>query len=325
MRPRRVPLVLLFLGPLFGSPGCRPDIDAPLSLVADARILALQAEPAEAPPGESVSYQALVASPTGTVSGTSIAWAFCTLPKPPGENNVVNSACLTEELVPAGPPGPSLVAATPAAGCALFGPAAPPPARPRDPDATGGYYQPLRASPMDTRDQGSAIFLSRITCELAQASAQVAAEFRARYRPNRNPRLVPASLRASLAANRQPVALDQLPTGQRIRFEIDWQADAAETYPVFDPLTQSLVDHRETLRVSWFATAGAFAVEHTSRSEEDPALSSDNVWTAPAVPGPVYLWVVLRDARGGSDFASYALAVANHENGSASGLKSRVN
>lgn len=294
--------------------GCRPDIDAPLSLVTDTRILAVQAEPAEAAPGETVSYQALVVSPTGTVAGAPVAWSFCTLAKPPGENSVVNPACLTEGLAPAGPTGPVLVAATPAEGCALFGPAAPPPARPRDPDATGGYYQPLRA----TFDPGPAIFLSRITCELAQASAQVAAEFRARYRPNRNPRLVPASLRASLIAapgpvpgeEGQPVALDRLPAGQRVRFEIDWQADAAETYPVFDPLTQSLIDHRETLRVSWFATAGAFAAEHTGRGEEDTALSSDNVWTAPAGAGPVDLWVVLRDARGGSDFASYTLTVA---------------
>ena len=313
MRSRRAAPALLLLGSVFalgGVSGCRPEIDAPLSLVTDVRILAVQAEPAEAAPGEAVSYQALVASPAGTVAGASIAWAFCTLPKPPGENNVVDPACLTEGLAPAGPTGPSLVAATPAAGCALFGPAAPPPARPRDPDATGGYYQPLRA----TLDQGSAIFLSRITCELAQASAQVAAEFRARYRQNRNPRLVPASLRAAAPGPGpveawQPVALDRLPAGQRIRFEIDWQADAAETYPVFDPLTQSLVDHRETLRVSWFATAGAFTAERTGRGEEDTALSSDNVWLAPAGPGPVDLWVVLRDARGGSDFASYTLTV----------------
>lgn len=318
MRSRRAALTVILFGPVFGfgvlvgSSGCRPEIDTPLSLITDTRILAVQAEPAEAAPGETVSYQVLVASPAGTVAGASIAWSFCTLPKPPSENNVVDPGCLAEGLAPAGPAGPSLVAATPAAGCALFGPAAPPPARPRDPDATGGYYQPLRA----TLDQDSAIFLSRISCELAQASAQVAAEFRARYRQNRNPRLVPASLRALAAGSGpveawQPVALDQLPAGQRIRFEIDWQADAAETYPVFDPFTQSLIDRRETLRVSWFSTAGAFAAEHTGRSEEDTALSSDNVWTAPAGPGPVALWVVLRDARGGIDFASYTVAVAS--------------
>lgn len=322
MRRSRVPRVAPFFGRRFGLAGlvvlvslagCRPDLDAPLSLITDTRILAVQAEPAEAAPGETVSYQALVASPAGTVAGTAIAWSFCTVPKPPGENNVVDPACLAAGLVPAGPPGPALVAATPAAGCALFGPAAPPPARPRDPDVTGGYYQPLRAA-IETPDLRAALFLSRIPCELAQASAQVAAEFRARYRPNRNPRLLPASLRASRVADGQPVALDQLPQSQgqdqRIRFEIDWQADAAEIYPVFDAATQSLVDHRETLRVSWFATAGAFAAEHTGRGEEDTALSSDNVWTAPSAAGPVHLWVVLRDARGGSDFVSYTLVVA---------------
>jgi hypothetical protein len=309
MRSGSLLRVFVALGALFGLVGlvgCRPDLDAPLSLVTGTRILAVRAEPAEAAPGETVSYEALVASPVGTVTDAAIAWSFCTAPKPPGENNVVDPACLGAGIAPAGPPGPSLVAATPAAGCALFGPAAPPPARPRDPDATGGYYQPLRAL---VEEGDPAIVLSRITCELAQASAQVAAEFRARYRLNRNPRLLPASLRASRAEDGQAVTLDQLPAGQRIRFVIDWQADAAETYPVFDPATQSLVDHREALRVSWFATAGTFAAEHTGRSEEDAALSSDNVWTAPATLGPVYLWVVLRDARGGSDFVSHGLAV----------------
>ena len=30
---------------------------------------------------------------------------------------------------------------------------------------------------------------------------------------------------------------------------------------------------------------------------------TQNVWTAPTTPGPVYLWTVLRDDRGGVDFA----------------------
>jgi hypothetical protein len=63
------------------------------------------------------------------------------------------------------------------------------------------------------------------------------------------------------------------------------------------------------MRVSWFATAGSFAHEITGRAEDETATSSDNVWTAPTMGGPVHLWIVLRDSRGGSDFAGYDLAV----------------
>jgi len=39
---------------------------------------------------------------------------------------------------------------------------------------------------------------------------------------------------------------------------------------------------------------------------------SDNVWTAPevAVDTVVYFWVVLRDERGGVDFAAFDLVVS---------------
>ena len=38
-----------------------------------------------------------------------------------------------------------------------------------------------------------------------------------------------------------------------------WTADSPETYPVLDPVTTTLVDRREALTVSWFASAGSFA------------------------------------------------------------------
>jgi hypothetical protein len=36
-----------------------------------------------------------------------------------------------------------------------------------------------------------------------------------------------------------------------------------------------------------------------------------NAWTAPEESGTVYLWVVLRDSRGGLDFAGYELNVVD--------------
>ena len=99
-------------------------------------------------------------------------------------------------------------------------------------------------------------------------------------------------------------------TGQRIRLVAVWSADSAETYPVFDSASQSLVDQREALWISWFATAGAFDDSTTGRGEDDPTAWSDNSWQSPAVAGEVSLWLVLHDSRGGVDFATYTMTVA---------------
>ena len=45
----------------------------------------------------------------------------------------------------------------------------------------------------------------------------------------------------------------------------------------------------------------------TSRAE--PETTVTNTWTAPPTAGPVHLWVVLRDNRGGTAVAEYSLQV----------------
>ena len=88
------------------------------------------------------------------------------------EDNVVSNVCLqTRRSSPAGS-GPSTVAKTPSKGCSLFGPDVRHDGfRPRDPDMTGGYYQPLRA---DLAGADTAFELARIQCDLAGADADAA-------------------------------------------------------------------------------------------------------------------------------------------------------
>ncbi len=74
-------------------------------------------------------------------------------------------------------------------------------------------------------------------------------------------------------------------------------------------MTLTLDMQRESLRVSWFATGGAFAHDVTGRAQTDTETFTQNVWTAPESPGPVYLWAVLRDDRGGVDFAAAEIDV----------------
>jgi hypothetical protein len=83
----------------------------------------------------------------------------------------------------------------------------------------------------------------------------------------------------------------------------------AERYVNFDLATQSVVDQREGIHVSWYATAGSFARDRTGNAGTDDDTTSDNPWTAPSSAGTVNLWIVLRDDRGGIGWAEYVLDV----------------
>ena len=95
-----------------------------------------------------------------------------------------------------------------------------------------------------------------------------------------------------------------------VRLELGWGADVAESYPVWELASRTLVTHRESLRVSWFASAGSFPKDTTGRGEEEPETFARNDWTAPDGAGVVHFWVVLRDSRGGVDFAAFDLNVS---------------
>jgi hypothetical protein len=282
---------------------CKPDFGDRASLVSEPQILAVRAEPAEAKPGEVVTYSALVASPDGSVQNTPIQWAFCATPKLLTENDIVSAECLRDGVRPVAGAAPSVQAQLPADGCALFGPEIPPgDYRPRDPDPTGGYFQPMRAS------YGGAVAfgMTRISCNLANAPADAALDFKNRYVANENPKLSPPTATVDGA----PVAFDRIPPGARVRFSVAWAPGDAESYVAFDPATQTVVTRRESMRVSWFATAGAFDSDRTGRVEDEPESFTENGWQAPARPGTVHLWLVLRDSRGGVDFAEVKLEVA---------------
>jgi hypothetical protein len=83
----------------------------------------------------------------------------------------------------------------------------------------------------------------------------------------------------------------------------------AERYVVFDTQSGGLVDQREGIAVSWFATGGAFDSDATGRAGTDFQVTSDNGWQTPAASGPVTVWVVLRDDRGGVGWQTYPLDV----------------
>jgi hypothetical protein len=270
--------------------GCAPELEDHVALIESERILAVRATPAEVRPGETVTVDALFVDPNGT-RADAIAWSLCLDRKPLAEPGTIAESCLSSGTA---------VATTfviPADACRQFGPERPEPkpgepsGRPSDPDATGGYYQPIRVN------AGSSVAFAeiRIRCGLAGATQEQTAEFAARSKPNENPRI---------AAFDAPITVAR---GQSIPIRVAWES--TETYPYFDPVARMIVDRREAMRVSWYANAGTLASERTARATDDRALDSVNTWTAPNEARDVVLWVVVRDDRGGVDYRSVRLSV----------------
>jgi hypothetical protein len=306
-----------------GAGACKPDLGAPPSLVVGPRILAIRAAPPDALPGTAVGYDALVVDAGGRVTAPSLGWALCLEPHPPAESNIVSSACLDPPDDATGTTFTAPISAGDDDACSLFGPITPnpkpgqPATRPADADVTGGYYQPVRLTWYeDDGSQELAFSLERIICRLANAGSEVAGEFAMDYVPNVNPTLAGVTLDPDGAATplftagqTAPPAPATVAAGQSVALQATWPDGTAEPFLVYDVASRALVTQTESLRVGWFVTGGELQFDATGRSELEAETFTRNNWIAPAAPGPVHLWTVLRDSRGGVDFAEAEIDV----------------
>jgi hypothetical protein len=323
---------------------CKPEFSERSSLVTGLRVLAIQSEPAEAAPRAStpaIQYAALVVDETGS-RDAELDWAFCTEPRPVSELNDVSQACFLRRadwILPMSGAGLVATGSLPTNGCRQFGPN-PPEARdggalgrPSDPDSTGGYYQPVRV--LSNSEAGvEAVGQTRLHCDLAGATSDILREYSFRYRNNTNPiveeLVAVGGVDETLLPDAPSVPPFAVASGATVHLRASWAAcdanvpcppDAtdfcpepdpctgAESYVLFDLPSRSVAERREAIRVSWFATAGSFANDNTGRAaEEYQLLSTDNDWTAP-VSGDAFVWVVLRDSRGGVSWTSYRVSV----------------
>jgi hypothetical protein len=247
--------------------------------------------------------------------------------------------------------GPRVRGAVPSDACRLFGPDNPPPRagepppRPVDPDPTGGYFQPVRL------ELGGGVELGevRLRCGLSGATPEQTRLFEGRSRPNENPIIADLLMDAGegtvrvVPVEQDPAAVTLIPAGRPILLALRWPdcpastscgdgvcgldederlcpADCqspracggAEPYLWLDPEQRALVARRESLRVSWFASAGRFQESRTGVPESAAAATTEvrNAFTASANAGDtVWLYTVLRDDRGGGAWASYRLRV----------------
>lgn len=261
---------------------CAPPLEDQPWLVAGPRVLAVTAEPPEAAPGARVALRAVVAGPAGPMDGAEVRWWRCDQPRGFSQNEPVNPDCLAAlDGAAAGADATELP--LPADACARFGPDAPAAGvRPRDADATGGYYQPVG---VELGEQRAFAFV-RLGCQPAGISSEVAQAWRQQARANTNPRFT-----VQASSEGTPVGFDELAAGATVELAADWSASPEEAFPVVDPATAQLTTQLERYDVAWFVTGGTLS---SARSA-----SGAGRWTLPSEPGQGTLWALLRDSRGG--------------------------
>src|SRR6185369_7052820 len=97
------------------------------------------------------------------------------------------------------------------------------------------------------------------------------------YKNNVNPVLAsvtldPAGAATPLYAAGQlaPPPVATVAAGQVVTLEAAWPDTTPESFLVYDITSHVLVTQRESLRVSWFATAGEFEHERSGRGTGEP-------------------------------------------------------
>ncbi len=334
-RSHRYDLWLAVAFPSFiGMSGCKPNLEGRPSLIDAPRVLAIRSEAAEASPEDSVTYDVLLASPIDDQTTPHYDWALCNARKPLAESGPIAQSCLqpsSPDLTDLGT-SPSVVAQIPKEVCRNFGPITPtqktgePAIRPEDPDTTGGYYQPVRLLTHYAQDDAQyEVGVTRLSCGIALgASQQNTVSFSKEYRPNVNPRIQSVTFVKS-DGSQNDIDLAEGATslfvhpGERLQFTATWPScpqpsdtgcEGAETYLYYDPVTQSLVDRRESIRVSWYATDGNYEHDRTGRTESDADFSdTSNSWVAPGTVSNVRFWLVIRDDRRGVSWTQFELQV----------------
>jgi hypothetical protein len=328
---------------------CAPEFDDDLSQVTSARVVAVQAIPAEASEEDEVALSALIVAPAAVDDGK-LSWALCIQRKPLTELGAVAPQCLDidagDEVLDELGSGLSVTSIIPKNACRLFGPlgsdAKPgePAGRPIDPDPTGGFYQPV-VNWLSAAD--AAVSGVRLDCGLAGVGREDLVEYRDRYRKNQNPEILELEL-ARENGESESIAADasvRVKVGETVRFVASWQAcprkskcgdgvcgtgedqlscaddcrepkgcTGAESYVWLDPEEHTIEERREGLALSWYTTGGVLDEERTGVSETDPDdAKSSNVWVAPTTPGSVKQWLVIQDARGGASWRSFQIEV----------------
>ena len=278
-RPIRVLLAAIVAAGALAACGS-PFPDA--SLVQRLRILGVKAEPPEADPAATIELSALVADPAG--GGRPIAGEFAAC--------AVGIDIQAEDIPCPGAqgltlPGDGLTAALSLPEVAAW---------------LSEHGLPLDPAVVPT-DTVTLVVGLRVTAgaETLQAVKRITVRLRGDAEPNQNPVLT------GITAD-----------GQDFEAPLSLAPGAkSELFPLTAPGSrQSYVPAGQTAAVledntfSWFVTAGELRDGRTEDGQDAQGnLLQGNEYTAPAEPGPVTLWLLLRDNRDGEDWLTRTIQV----------------
>lgn len=279
--------------------GCLPEQD-PASYVTGLRVLAIQAQPPEAQPGQSSTLAPLVVDTRGRP--LNIDWSLCLVP--PFQGEAVNSNCLVADAGgtrrPLGSGLQFTVTMPMAVSAQTLG----------LPDATGGVYLPLIAQARAGSDTLIASYRLRLgTRAPANQNPMLAGVFTVVAAQDG------AADAGSPGAGDTVTALDPaiplvVHSGDQLTLRALFGSGSAETYQIQDPRGDAgTIMPRtvtETLSLSWFATAGSLSEGTSGAGLPDEILKLDQ--HLPASGTAIDLWVVGRDERGGTDYLHRTLS-----------------
>ena len=250
---------------LLGLAGCNQPLPD-RALVTTLRVLGVRAEPPEAAPGTTVHFDALVADPKGNGRVLKRAWAICN----PGQGGVgtcgnpANTAVL----------GSGLTADWTVPADALSGLSATDAEMGRDVYVVLGVEFDDGTGQTDRSDHDVAFKRIRLSTNAD---------------PNRNPKI------DSLFVEKSPAATQPVASGATLAIDAAPSADSRQKWS-----SPNGTSGEEDARFTWLITAGSLDSDVTYA--DGPTVT--NAWHTPGGSGDLTLWVVLRDGRGGIDWAT---------------------
>ncbi|MDB4965314.1 MAG: hypothetical protein JWN44_1003 [Myxococcales bacterium] len=280
--------------------GCGNDFD-PASYLAPGslRILGVVADPPEAAPGETSTLTVITPDLPAPVS---YEWVVCTQPPPPGSSSV-DPLCLEADmgnfLVAVDGGGPSARVTMPSSAS---------PQTLGVPDASGGFYIPVRVRAHMGEQTLDVVYGLRLAIPGVLP-------------PNHNPTIASAALvddpldaspmnvteLSTDPAAPTPVAAHTQPT---LRLTVT--PDSFEVYPQLSgtPPNTTITMATEQPRFFWYADSGLFTEDTTGAEQPDTKLQLDDPkHHQPAVGDRINLFVVVHDDRAGTTFTHRYLVV----------------
>lgn len=294
---------LLFVLLLAASGACSDKEEVvlqPASLVDKLRVLAIKAEPPEAAPGQMVSLTALVADPLEKLRNTGHLWVMC---DPSVDGEFGNACAQTDTLrsfdIEELPPGVNVFPLF--FNFAFY-------------RAPWGLLDQLEE---EERRRGMTATVLLVAWEggtqehlqdpsvLKQLAIKRIRIADPQEEPNRNPVL------QSVTLDGQPFEESDAPqvrAGTTITLSASSTEDSVQVFERVLP-DGSVVEQSEQNVFSWYTTGGRFTqgLEYSSRTESGKPIGLELPALGTLPDDRLDVWVVLRDARGGTDWARRTL------------------